>query len=172
MFLEITSHIVRFSLHRTLSLLNAKVTKPQRFLGVLCSTCYIFFRALENSVLDSGGFASVTLWSSEVKQTTSNSTDAQLRVKSWFPEHLQSSLLIGLIMSHSVSYFSISTHVLHDPDAQSELKIAELVNAGMPPYSPQSCFFLRWCFSFPLWMFFPIPLLCSTVVPQKPCIVI
>lgn len=61
MFLEITSHIVNLSLHGSLFLLSVKVTKPQRFLSVLCSTHYFFFPALENSVLDSWGFTSVTL---------------------------------------------------------------------------------------------------------------
>lgn len=43
--------------------------------------------------------------------------------------------------THWVSYFSISTHVLHDPDAGSELKTAEMGNGGVPLCSPQLCFF-------------------------------
>lgn len=101
-FLEITSHIVKLSLHGSLFLWSAKVTKPQRFLCVLCSTrCFFFsctrklcFRLRRLHVCH-------TLWSSEVKHTTSNRTDVQLQLKSWFPEqHLQPSSFIRLLSHH------------------------------------------------------------------------
>lgn len=138
MFLEITSHIVNLSLHGSLFLLSAKVTKPQRFLSVLCSTHYFFFPALENSVLDSWGFTSVTLcghqrWSTPLQTVLMFNCN-------WKTGFLNNSLAVLIVhqvtftscQTHSVSYFSISAHVLHDPDAYSESKTAELVNAGVP----------------------------------------
>lgn len=113
-FLEITWHIVRLSLHGPLFLLSTKVSKPQRFLGVLCCTCNLLPPAQESSGLDSAGSTSVPLH--HLKQYLCSTATEKLLSWTTFAVFIVHQVTFTSCQTHP-SHTCISARALHDPDA-------------------------------------------------------